>query len=307
MVKGHVINNHISVCICTYKRPGLLEKLLLALDTQRTDDLFTFSALAVDNDYTESAKEIVTSVRTLVKYPVEYYMEPQQNIALTRNRAVSNARGEFIAMIDDDEIPHPEWLYNLFIALRNYNVDGVLGPVLPYFPANAPQWLIRSGLCDRIFHTTGTPIPIDSHARTGNVLFHRRVFKNGQNLFEEQFGKTGGEDIEFFDKRIEDGFKFIWCSEAPVYEHVLPERLFLSFHLKKNIRFGGLTGEKMRQGTYPLWVNFFKSICVTIFYTFAIPIIALLGKHLLARHLTKYVYHISRILGTIGIVIIRDR
>jgi succinoglycan biosynthesis protein ExoM len=218
-----------------------------------------------------------------------------------------NAKGDFVAMMDDDEVPVQEWLLNLFRTMHHYKTDGVLGPVLPDFPSQAPNWLIKSGLCDRIFHATGTPVLIDSHARTGNVLFRRQVFKDEKNLFEEQFGNTGGEDIEFFDKRIEEGYRFIWCAEAPVYEYVIPERCSLSFYLKKNIRFGGLTGEKMRKGTYPLWINFIKSLCFVSIYTFFLPVFAIFGKHVFVRHMVKYLYHISRIFGTIGVVIIRNR
>ena len=52
-------NNHISICICTYKRPHLLEKLLKKLQYQKTNDLFTYSIIVVDNDKNKSAKCIV--------------------------------------------------------------------------------------------------------------------------------------------------------------------------------------------------------------------------------------------------------
>ena len=49
---GHAnTTSHICVCICTFKRPHLLEGLLSRLQTQRTAGLFTYSVLVVDNDY----------------------------------------------------------------------------------------------------------------------------------------------------------------------------------------------------------------------------------------------------------------
>lgn len=299
--------DHISVCICTYKRPKLLEKLLLALEGQRTDGLFTFSAVVVDNDCAESAREIVILVEKMVKYRIEYYVEPRQNIALARNKAVLNAQGDFIAMMDDDEVPIEGWLYLLFVALRSFKADGALGPVRPAFPAEAPKWLIKSGLCVRRSHRTGAVLTCEDQLRTGNLLFHRRVLNNGNNLFDEQFGKTGGEDIAFLDKRIEEGFTFVWCEEAPAYEEVLPERWLLSFHLKKSIRLGGLTGEKMRKRNFPLWSSVIKSVCATVVYPLLFPVLACCGGHIVSRHLVKYVYHVSRLLGTLGIVLIRER
>lgn len=112
---------HITVCICTYKRVQLLENLLFALEVQRTDGLFSFSAVVVDNDGTESAGNMVGRAGKEVKYRIEYYVEPRQNIALARNRAVLNAEGDFIAMIDDDESP------NQRLALPPFSNTSFLG------------------------------------------------------------------------------------------------------------------------------------------------------------------------------------
>ena len=52
-------HDHICVCICTYRRPKLLTRLLSQLQNQTTDHIFTYSVVVVDNDYSESAKKIV--------------------------------------------------------------------------------------------------------------------------------------------------------------------------------------------------------------------------------------------------------
>jgi succinoglycan biosynthesis protein ExoM len=300
-------NDHITVCICTYKRPKMLARLITRLENQKTEGLFSYSVVVVDNDCKESAKKIVSATRQKTSIDIRYYVEPIQNIALARNKAVFNARGTFIAMIDDDEMPIAEWLFLLFKTLKHFKADGVLGPVRPYFTPQAPQWLIDSSLCDRHDYDTGRKLTCKDQLRTGNVLVHRRIFNGNKNLFEERFGKSGGEDIAFFDNRINEGFTFIWCNEAPVYEEVINERCRLSFHLKKYIRLGGLTGEKMRYGSFPSWGSFFKSVLATTAYPMLFLILVFNGKHVLARHLVKYVYHISRLLGLFGIVIIRDR
>ncbi len=300
-------SDHISVCICTFHRQELLARLLAVLQDQITDDLFTYSIVVVDNDFTESARDTVKRMAKEVKYPIEYYVEPRQNIALARNKAVMNARGDFIALIDDDEVPVKEWLSNLFRTLHLCKVDAVLGPVRPSFTPQTPQWLIKSGLCERRSCQTGKLLTCDDQLRTGNVLVHRRIFNNYKNLFEEQFGRTGGEDVAFFDKRIEEGYALVWCEDAPVYEEVITERCCLSFHLKKYVRLGGLTGEIMRKKSVHYWRNFLKSICATIGYTIILPAIVFFGKSILSRHLVKYVYHISRLFGMLGIVLIRER
>ena len=47
---------HISVCVCTYKRPLMLKRLLAELDRQQTGGLFTYSIVVADNDQARSAQ-----------------------------------------------------------------------------------------------------------------------------------------------------------------------------------------------------------------------------------------------------------
>src|ERR1700683_526178 len=95
--------HHISVCICTFKRADLLRRLLDRLANQKTEGLFTYSAVVSDNDSSESAREVVTAFPATNGLQVTYCNEPQQNIALARNRALQHAESDFAAFIDDDE------------------------------------------------------------------------------------------------------------------------------------------------------------------------------------------------------------
>src|SRR5205823_812524 len=109
---------HISVCICTYKRPQLLEQLLRELAGQDTNGRFTYSIVIVDNDKLRSAEGVAVSFAAESPLPVRYCVEARQNIALARNTAVANSEGDFIAFIDDDEFPTRSWLLTLFNALN---------------------------------------------------------------------------------------------------------------------------------------------------------------------------------------------
>src|SRR5258708_4600442 len=128
--------NHISVCVCTYKRPHLLKRLLETLSDQDTDTLFTYSVVVADNDQLQSAKAVVSDFAASSSVSIKYCVEPQQSIALARNKAVENARGDYIAFIDDDEFPAKNWLLILFKTCEEYRVDGRPGPVKRHFDRN---------------------------------------------------------------------------------------------------------------------------------------------------------------------------
>src|SRR3972149_3189105 len=162
--------SHICVCICTYKRPHMLVNLLSKLQDQKTDELFTYSIVVVDNDYTQSAMETVHSFKGKSPLSIKYFVEPEQNIALARNKALENATGDFISFIDDDEYPSNTWLLNLYTAFNTYKPNGGgLGPVIPHYPEGTPKWLIKSKICDRPNHPSGTILDWNM-TRTGNVL-----------------------------------------------------------------------------------------------------------------------------------------
>src|SRR5213593_4788048 len=87
---------HISVCVCTYKRPVYLKRLLTELGKQKTDGLFTYSIVVADNDHSRSAEPVVEDFTAGSSIPVRYCVEPRQNIALARNKAVGAACGDYV-------------------------------------------------------------------------------------------------------------------------------------------------------------------------------------------------------------------
>src|SRR6266480_976888 len=160
---------HISVCICTYRRPEFLKRLLEELGRQDTGGLFTYSIVVADNDQHQSAKEVVSHFAAGSSVSINYCVEARQNIALARNKAIECASGDFVAFIDDDEFPTRRWLLTLFTACHEYNVDGVLGPVKPHFCEEPPEWLVKGRFYERPTYATGFVIDWRK-GRTGNVL-----------------------------------------------------------------------------------------------------------------------------------------
>ena len=87
-------SEHITVCICTYKRPELLKKLLDQILLQETQGLFTISVSVVDNDPATSARRVVEAFREKSGGEIVYAHAPDKNLAYLRNLSVANARGD---------------------------------------------------------------------------------------------------------------------------------------------------------------------------------------------------------------------
>jgi glycosyltransferase involved in cell wall biosynthesis len=291
--------NHISVCVCTYKRAKHLRKLVERLQNQETDGLFTYSVVVADNDYTGSAEQTIEELRRHSSIFISYCIEPEQNIALARNKAVANAQGEFIAFIDDDEVPSESWLLNLYKACDKFHADGVLGPVIPSYEGKPPKWVVHGKFYERPSHRTGAVLPWTS-TRTGNVLLRRDIFDCTDNMFRPEFG-SGGEDRDFFRRMINQGFRFVWSAEAPVFEAVPPERYKRSFMLRRALLRGG--GIPYNRGLIP----HLKSLIAIPLYTLLLPLLFFTQHHLFMKYLIKDLDHIGRLLASFGFHVIKDK
>jgi succinoglycan biosynthesis protein ExoM len=288
---------HICVCVCTYKRLELLQRLLQKLTEQKTDGLFTFSVVVVDNDAEESARSVAGQFASALE--IAYLVESRRNIALARNRAVENADGDYLAFIDDDEFPINEWLLLLYKTCTERGVDGVLGPVKRHFDVQPPQWILKSRFYDRRVNATGTVVEWPE-ARTGNVLLKKHVLTPGEKAFRPEF--RAGEDQDFFRRMIEKGHVFIWSAEAVAYETVPPARWNRGYMLRKALLRGATA--RLQPTCGPLDIA--KSFLAVFLYAPALPFSILLGQHRFMTLLVKMFDHLGKLLAVFGINPIKE-
>ena len=291
----------ITVCICTFKRPAMLDHLLRALETQRTDGLFGFDVVVADNDAARSAETVARSFAAASSLAVTYTAEPVANIALARNTALAHARGDLIAFIDDDEFPSAEWLLSLFRTRATRGADGVLGPVVPHFQGEPADWVRKGRFFDRPRYTTGRPIAW-FEARSGNVLFVREILQELDPPFRPQFA-TAGEDLDFFRRAIERGRTFLWCDEAEVFEFVPSSRCTRRYLLRR----AALRGSNFPKHPTDRAKNAVKSLVALPCYAVALPVLAVIGHHLFITYLIKMVDHASRLLAFVGLPLVSER
>jgi succinoglycan biosynthesis protein ExoM len=290
---------HISICVCTYKRPALLKRLLKELIRQETGGLFTYSIIVADNDEPQSAEATIEELRAVCTTSIVYCVEPRRSIALARNKVVALAKGEYVAFIDDDEFPAPEWLLKLFKTCNEYRVDGVLGPVKRHFDQVPPAWFKKSSIYDRAVNPTGHPVDWED-ARTGNVLLKRRVIAGETNPFHPEF--RAGEDQDFFRRKIEAGFAFIWSADAVVYETIPPARWKRSYILRKATLQGATAALQPSCGV----VSIVKSIIAVPLYLAISPLVFILGQHRFMALMVKICDHSGKLLMLLGINAIRE-
>ena len=220
----------VSVCICTYARPAVVETILSVL-AQEGVSSSDFEIIVCDEDEPgTSAREAVEQIAAHTKTPIRYLAKNARNLAVSRNACIEAARGEWIAFIDDDEIAEKNWLAELLAAQAEHNADVVKGFVKGVYPAAAPGWVRQCDPFTRDFGPTGTR---QRFVATNGVLFCRALAVVNRIEFDAKFGSGGGEDPDFFLKLGDRGAVMISCRSSVVYEHVPLSRLNMGYFRRR--------------------------------------------------------------------------
>ena len=226
----------VSICVCTYMRAGQLAELLQDLLAQTAIDR-VLEIVIVDNDAGASARAVVESAAARAPVPLHYLVQPEQNIAITRNWAVREARGQWLAMIDDDERAPAHWLERLLQTAASFEADGVFGPVVYRPPDDAPAWFVKGDFFSRPARETGS-CPPGNKLYTNNVLIRADVMRSIDGPFDPAYGLVGGSDTDAMSRLHAAGARLVWCQEAPVTEEVAPQRMQVRWLLRRAERGG---------------------------------------------------------------------
>jgi succinoglycan biosynthesis protein ExoM len=220
--RGERDEPEVSIVIPTFRRPQQLSRALESCLGQRTASGRPYEIVVVDNAPEGSAAHVVAETCRNAAVAIRYVHEPRPGISHARNAGLTFARGEFVAMLDDDERASPKWLWHLTRTQRDYAADVVFGPVLPEFEPE-PE---RNQTFLRRFHTysTGKPTGARVGERSTNNALVRVARVDGCPEFDSRLGLIGGEDTLFFSQLRARGARLIWCADARVTETIPPER-----------------------------------------------------------------------------------
>lgn len=224
----------VTVCVASYRRPEGLKRLLGGLDklTFVKGRPPTIEVVVVDNDPAGTACELCEQMGSKLKWPLECYIEPRRGISHARNSAIARVKEgtDFVAFVDDDEVPDIFWLDELLSVQQSYDADVVTGPALPHFIGEVPDWILKGKFFEPIRYPTGRLLNLSA---TYNALVRSEVFSKLGEPFDVRYGLTGGEDTLFFRRVHRAGYKMVWADDALVYEWVPESRANLRWILRR--------------------------------------------------------------------------
>ena len=125
-----------SVVIATYNRADELPRTLDSLSEMKTTG--PWEVVIVDNNSSDNTRDVVLERVGSFPVPLHYIFEREQGRSAALNAGIRAARGEIIAITDDDVRVDPEWLVNAEQALVRLQCDYLGGKALPIWMGKLP-------------------------------------------------------------------------------------------------------------------------------------------------------------------------
>jgi glycosyltransferase involved in cell wall biosynthesis len=181
-------NPLVSVIIPTLNRYEYLKDVLADLELQ---DYKNFEVIVVDQS--EPVNEKFYDGWSL---NIELIQQEEKALWLARNRAIKTAKGNFIAMTEDDVRLRTDWITEHLKCIDYFKTDISAGL---FYPANAGIDVAQKG--DPHFK-------LSHQFPTGNALLNKKVFEKC-GLFDRQFEGQRMGDGEFGLRCLLNGFKIV--------------------------------------------------------------------------------------------------
>lgn len=235
----------VSVVICSHRRNQDLERAARSALAQQRPDGLALELVVVDNNPDGAAASVAARLERTAPFPVRYVHEPVPNIAAARNAGIRAAAGDFVAFLNDHGEATPDWVATLLATARTSGADLVFGPIEPEFASGAPAWDPDGARYrKRLALADGAPAPILGEegcahdlgkVTSGNVLV-RSACLDEPLPFDPAFGRTGGEDSDFFRRQIMRGHTAAWSQRALVREHIPADWTTVDYMLRLDFR-----------------------------------------------------------------------
>lgn len=297
----------VSLVIATYNGAKKLPLALNSLASQ-TLDKSLWEAVIVNNNSSDNTEEVVREFQTAhPELNIRLVNEPQQGLSFARNRGIDESVGDYIVIIDDDEIASPDLLteYYEFLDTQPHAVAAG-GKITPHYPGKRPAWLSR--LTERPIAGTlnlGNQIrffPEGKYFGGGNMALRRSAIayygKFNTNLGRRGSKLLGGEEKELYMRYYTSGEDIYYLPKAEIF-HVIDESRLTKQYFKavcyrigqsERIRTLDQSESSFRRRVRSEIFKWCATICIATLYCLALQF----SK---AQYLVIMRYNISRGLG----------
>lgn len=250
-------NPLISLALCTHNHADRLPVTLADLGRLVSPDS-PWELIVVDNNCSDETPRLLAQEDWRPQgVPVRVVREEKLGLSNARNRALNEARGEYLLFIDDDETPDPLWLVNYEREMLTHRPHALGGRIEVAFEhGSRPPWLQEEllGFLGKLDHGDNCWLTRnDTPFYGGNFAVRTDIFSKVGN-FDARLGRMGklnigGEDTEFYRRLIALEKRVRWVSDAVINHRIQVDKLRRSYFLELHYRQGQVEGSRKRGDT----------------------------------------------------------
>ena len=234
----------VNIIIPTYNRKDKLERLIDSI-LQSCYPADKLDIIVVDDASTDGTYEYIKNKYSKIKLIKN---EKELLISGSRNRGVSEAKGDLIFFIDDDNIINEYCIKKLVEVIINDEKAGMVGPVMYFAKDPAITWWAgtRRNMMTSRTYFIGRDIPIPEEEKWETKDFpnawmvKRSIIEKYNIKFDETKFPFHYEESDFAYRIGQLGYKFYVVKKAAIYHDIpLPDdikNLDELFHIHTKIR-----------------------------------------------------------------------
>lgn len=222
----------VTVAVCTRDRPEQLGAFLHSVCSLAIPPGLDWELVVVDNGSDDASAAVVEGFASAL--PVRRVREPVAGISHARNRAVKEARGEYICWADDDVILDRNWLTAYLDAFHRHPEAAVFGGrIVARLEEPTPRWVRESLHCEQLQCIFGQRDVRDDRRIAANRSdtpwgsnFAMRSLEQRQFEFDRALGYSPehnriGEESDVVYRAVAGGATGWWVPRSVVH-HVIP-------------------------------------------------------------------------------------
>jgi glycosyltransferase involved in cell wall biosynthesis len=243
-----------TVALCTHNHADRLTRTLADLPQIRSPEA-AWEFLVIDNGSRDITPQLLAGHAWPAGWDVRVVREEKLGLSNARNRAIAEARGDYIIFLDDDETADPDWLCAYERLIRTTQADAFGGRIRVLFEEDfRPPWLSDEllGFLGEL-NRADAIVPLTERGTSfygGNFGF-RRVLAGQVGGFDAMLGRkgsdnTGGEEVDFYRRLLAAGCKVWWTPEAVIHHRIQAEKLNRSYFRDLHYRQGRMEAIRER-------------------------------------------------------------
>jgi glycosyltransferase involved in cell wall biosynthesis len=238
------VDRLLTVVICTHNRAEHLQRCVESL-LHQTADSSVFEILIVDNASRDETASVAARY-SAAHANVRDIHESVTGLSHARNAGIRAAESQWIAYVDDDAIPHPDWAERLLLRIETDDFDAYGGLYLPYFDGPPPGWYLDRYNSNTWMLRDGEPFyevgPSDPKLSGGNCAFRLAALES-LGGFSTELGMRGderaySEEVEVQNRMLDAGYRLAFDADWRVDHFTAPYKQHLGWFMLEAFRLG---------------------------------------------------------------------